>query len=140
MSQDTKKLIASLDANHDQGTQTGAMAQLLAMQDHLDLTQLCQKGPKALWQNEALVLQKIGFPRLNAVLPELLVWVQDMNWPGAWTIMRLLQSAPSDPFQAAWASAMKMARETDDEEWWNHLNLAQGIQRQDPEALIQLRD
>jgi len=36
---------------------------------------------------------RVGFPALNPVLPELLVWLQDMNWPVAERVAALLSGA-----------------------------------------------
>lgn len=39
---------------------------------------------------------KLGFPGLNPVFPELLKWVQDMNWPVAKDMIYLIGNARPD--------------------------------------------
>jgi hypothetical protein len=41
-------------------------------------------------QNAAEVLREIGYPRVKNYLYELLVWLQDVNWPGSRVIADLL--------------------------------------------------
>lgn len=43
---------------------------------------------------------RIGYPRVKSVMAELLVWLQDMNWPGSYQIAELLVSIgkPTIPY------------------------------------------
>jgi hypothetical protein len=54
------------------------------------LPMLIQPLGKAYWDNAALVLTKIESRRLKRHIPDLLEWLQDLNWPGAQTIAKLL--------------------------------------------------
>lgn len=36
---------------------------------------------------------KIGYPGINPILPDLLVWLQDINWPVAQDVVLLLKNA-----------------------------------------------
>lgn len=45
---------------------------------------------KSLWENAAIVLSRIGYPRIKHVIPHLLRCLQDVNWPGTKTIVNLL--------------------------------------------------
>lgn len=47
---------------------------------------------KSLWDNAADLLVEIGYPKIKSILYELLSWLQDMNWPGSYSISRLLVS------------------------------------------------
>ncbi|WP_157998414.1 DUF5071 domain-containing protein [Desulfosporosinus sp. OT] len=40
----------------------------------------------------AKAIVRIGYPRVQNVLAELLVWLQDMNWPGSYQIAELFVS------------------------------------------------
>ena len=40
----------------------------------------------------AVVLTRIGYPRIKDIIPDLLRWLQDINWPGAYEIAKLLAS------------------------------------------------
>lgn len=53
---------------------------------------LAPSGDKSDWDNEAIRIVNLGYPAVAEHLPELLVWLQDMNWPGARTIAEFLVS------------------------------------------------
>ncbi|NBT31387.1 MAG: DUF5071 domain-containing protein [Rhodobacteraceae bacterium] len=40
--------------------------------------------------------RELGFPAVNEVLPELLEWLQDANWPVAWPLASILQKAGTE--------------------------------------------
>lgn len=40
--------------------------------------------------------RSVGFPALNPVLPDLLAWLQDMNWPVAPSMVELLSTSGSE--------------------------------------------
>jgi hypothetical protein len=46
---------------------------------------------KGFWDNAALVLKGLGYPKVKPVLPKILEWIQDMNWPGSFEILDLLK-------------------------------------------------
>ncbi|HZG83064.1 MAG TPA: DUF5071 domain-containing protein, partial [Brevibacillus sp.] len=48
------------------------------------------------WDNAALVLSRMDHPRLKKHIPSLLVWLQDMNWPGAEVIAKKLMEMGED--------------------------------------------
>ncbi len=52
-------------------------------------SELCHKG---CWESAAEVLNQIGFPRIKSVLPYLMEWFQDINWPGVGTIVKTLRT------------------------------------------------
>ncbi|UHA73490.1 DUF5071 domain-containing protein [Paenibacillus sp. 481] len=45
---------------------------------------------KAYWDNAALVLSKIESKRLEVIIPDMIEWLYDLNWPGALEIAELL--------------------------------------------------
>lgn len=52
----------------------------------------CIEGEsKSLWDNCARALYEISDERLEAYLPPLLEWIQDLNWPGAIIILDRLK-------------------------------------------------
>lgn len=67
---------------------------------------------KNCWLNAAKVLNKIGYPRVKNVIPKLLEWLKDANWPGAIEIAGLLLSIgkPVIPY-------VKDALKSDDATW-----------------------
>ena len=65
-----------------------------------DLSILVKPIDKAHWDNAAMILRDIGYPRIHNILPNLLEWTQDLNWPGSRIIAELLASIgePLIPF------------------------------------------
>lgn len=55
----------------------------LALIDEEHIPMLIMPREKAYWDSAARVLKDIGYPRVKEVLPQLLVWLQDLNWPGS---------------------------------------------------------
>ena len=58
-----------------------------------DLTPLIlplYEGSQSIWDNCAKALSELSDDRLEKYLPLLLEWIQDLNWPGALTILERL--------------------------------------------------
>jgi hypothetical protein len=51
---------------------------------------LIQPLGKAYWDNAALVLSRMDDKRLETVIPGMIEWIADLNWPGAIQIQELL--------------------------------------------------
>jgi hypothetical protein len=51
---------------------------------------LMQPSGKACWENAALVLARMDVGQLQECVPQLLEWLQDLNWPGAGVIAGIL--------------------------------------------------
>lgn len=91
--EDIYLLIKKIDWNNPEYEINEAFNKLILIPDD-DLSLLIMPMmDKMCWYNSARVLKEIGFPRVKNVIPELLVWLQDMNWPGAEIIAELLLSA-----------------------------------------------
>jgi len=58
--------------------------------DNQYLPFLLQPMGKAYWDNAALVLSEIEYVRLEPLIPGMIEWMRDLNWPGAMTIANLL--------------------------------------------------
>ena len=56
---------------------------LLKNIDDEKIGMLVQPIGKPCWENSAIVLKKIEYPRIKQVIPKLLEWLQDMNWSAA---------------------------------------------------------
>ena len=97
MSSDTiEDLVDSLDWHEDQARQNEAVGLLVAAGDRLDLSLMLQSGSKSRWENQARVLRLVGYPRFRAIIPGMLEWLQDLNWPGSQEILQALTDAPKD--------------------------------------------
>jgi hypothetical protein len=81
--------IKNLNWEEPQYLQDYAISMLINIEDS-KLHGLLQPISKSHWKNAAIVLKKIGYPRVKSIIPELLQWIQDMNWPGAQEIVDLL--------------------------------------------------
>ncbi len=53
-----------------------------------------------------------------------MMWLQDMNWPGAFCILERLKGLVSDPyFERSYTECLKCANALEDESWMNNLRL-----------------
>jgi hypothetical protein len=84
-----EEYIQNLNTDAPQYLQDYAISQLIGLEDS-KLHLLLQPVSKSYWSNAAIVLKRIGYPRVKSIIPELLEWIQDMNWPGAQEIADLL--------------------------------------------------
>lgn len=66
---------------------------------------------KEIWDNCALILCSKTNGELIPYISDLLEWLQDMNWPGAWEILERLQKVPKDSFQNEYEEAIKKAQQ-----------------------------
>lgn len=82
-----------------------------------DLHLLIMPSHKWFWTTAAEILQYIGFPRLEIVLPDLLVWLQDMNWPGADKVINILSTCKPKLILPFIENALKTAAAEDDTMW-----------------------
>ena len=77
---------------------------------------------KMIWDNCALILSEKGDEELEPYLIELLKWLQDLNWPGALTIMnRLREYEKNNAFMMSLAYCMNCIEKTSDETWEENL-------------------
>jgi hypothetical protein len=81
--------INNLSSNAPQYLQDYAISMLVNLEES-KLHLLLQPRSKSYWKNAAVVLKQIGYPKVKAIIPGLLEWIQDMSWPGAEDIVDLL--------------------------------------------------
>ena len=75
------------------------------------------QNDKALWENSAKVLFKIGFPKVNAIFEDLFIWLQDLNWPGCNIIVNLFKNANRNDLINNIEKVAKIAISNSDEMW-----------------------
>lgn len=80
--EDNQALIQKLDWDTSEGEQAEAIQKLQDIQD-AELHLLLQPLGKEYWDGAAEVIVKLGYPRVKPILPGLLEWIQDTNWPGS---------------------------------------------------------
>ena len=100
-----------LQAIQDIVNDTGFPVQLL-IQDRID---------KDYWENAAIVLSKLGSPRIDCIIPSLLEWVEDLNWPGALIITGLLYSLPKKELEGPVTDALEQATIQHRKRWYKNL-------------------
>ena len=77
---------------------------------------------KNVWDNCAKILSARSNEELSPYLIELMEWLQDMNWPGAFCILdRLREMVNEQLFQHSYAICLKYAQALGDEVWESNL-------------------
>lgn len=83
-----------------------------------------KKYNKNVWENCAEILSERSDEELSPYLTELLKWLQDMNWPGAFCILDRLKRYKDDRwFKYSYDGCFKCAVALDDEVWQNNLKI-----------------
>jgi len=112
-----KYLINDLNWNKPQKIQDNAIEKLIDI-DEKELYLLVRPSKdKSCWENAAKVLEKIGYPKNKSILAELLIWLQDMNWPGAVIVFDILIAANKEDLIPYIENALKKANEERDYIW-----------------------
>lgn len=128
-----EEYLRNLDFDAPQYLQDYAIIQLSNLEEskfHL----LLQPISKSYWRNAAIVLKEIGYPRVKSIIPELLQWIQDMNWPGAKEIVDLLITIDD-----AIVPYVKQVLKSEDGIWIIWL-LSEVISKWNKELIIQIKD
>lgn len=77
---------------------------------------------KIIWAPCARVIELKSNEEIQPYLPLLLKWLQDINWPGAYTIMDRLAKMPFSMLEKCLDYSKKQAEEENDELWLYGLN------------------
>lgn len=78
---------------------------------------------KPVWDNCALILAEHSDNELNDYLYDLIEWLQDMNWPGAFCIFnRLKKYKNKENLISACEFCKKQAKKLEDEVWESNIN------------------
>ena len=87
--------------------------------------QPCSKNyNKNVWDNCAKILSARSNEELSPYMIELMEWLQDMNWPGAFCIFdRLKEMVNEQLFQYSYTICLRCARALDDETWESNLKM-----------------
>lgn len=85
------------------------------------------KYNRSVWKNCALIIAEKNDEKLKPHLVELLEWLQDMNWQGAFCILdRLQKFSDNDSLYSAISVCVERAKVHNDEVWESNLYLIQG--------------
>ena len=79
---------------------------------------------KNVWDNCAKILSARSNEELSPYLIELMEWLQDMNWPGAFCILnRLKEMVNEQLFNHSYTICLKCAKALDDQVWESNLKI-----------------
>ena len=79
---------------------------------------------KNVWDNCAKILSARSNEELSPYMIELMEWLQDMNWPGAFCIFDRLKGMVNEQlFQHSYTICLKCAQALEDEVWENNLRM-----------------
>ena len=85
---------------------------------------LTPKYNKNVWENCAVIISEKSDEKLKPYLVELLEWLQDMNWPGAFCILNRLQKySDNNSICIAIDVCIEKAKDCGDEAWESNLRL-----------------
>lgn len=116
-----KKKLLGLSWNNPLYIQEKSIYEISAMES-LNLKDLLQPGSKEYWENAAKVLFIIGYPRIKDIIPGLLVWLQDINWPGSMIVIDILRMVPKNVLVVYLEKAVIEAVGVSDEIWIENLS------------------
>lgn len=114
-----ENLIGYLDWDNPKYLQDYAIKKLLTINENqiIFLAQQFNHSPKSEWENIALILKIIGYPRNKGALPYLMEMFQDVNWPGVLTIVDLLKEIDIKILMPFINNAISKTIETNDAGW-----------------------
>ncbi|MDP4177252.1 MAG: DUF5071 domain-containing protein [Bacillota bacterium] len=115
-------LLLSLSWNQSLDIQENAICEIASM-NLLNPKDLLQPSRKEYWENAAKVLIKMGYPRIKESISGLLIWLQDMNWPGSNVVIEILRSLPKAVFIPHLECAVLEAMNTNDDIWLSNLSI-----------------
>lgn len=78
-------------------------------------------GKKSVWENCAMVLSRKSDDALRPYLFRLLIWLQDINWPGAFIIAERLQKVKISILCVSLSEAIHAAEKKADVIWLDYL-------------------
>ena len=83
---------------------------------------LTSKHNKNVWENCAVIISERSDEEIKPYLPEVLEWLQDMNWLGAFCILdRLKNYSDKNSILSAIIICIQKAKECNDEVWEDNL-------------------
>jgi len=100
----------------------GAAMRELEQLDEDTLSVLIQPNGKGCWENAAIVLKRIGYPRVRKVIPGLFEWLQDINWPGAEIVIEILANIEKKEILPYIETTLIEAAKKNDDPWITGIN------------------
>ncbi len=81
------------------------------------------KYSKHYWENAAIVISKKSPKEIEKVLPDLFIWLKDLNWPGSMIILDCINKLPDELIIPQKRAALEFAYGEDDEMWIENIKL-----------------
>lgn len=125
MELDLNCIMEMLDWNRPEIEQEQGIEFAKKVEDIRVFLQPCgEKYNKNVWDNCAKVLSSKTDRELDPYLTELLEWLQDMNWPGAFCVLDRLNAYEDNlGYRSAYELCVRRAQKEKDEVWENNLSL-----------------
>lgn len=114
-----------LNWNNDTLTQEQGISLANRIKDLSVFLQPTDFGSKAVWDNCAKILAKKTDDELEPYLVNLLEWLQDINWPGAFVIMNRLKAFSGEKLKSPFLKFVDNAIQLNNEEglmWLDYLS------------------
>ena len=123
-------IMGMLDWNNSAEEQAAGLAQAAQVENFQVFLQPCTEHyNKNVWDNCAKALAMRSDAELDACLENLLAWLRDMNWPGAFLILERLQAFQnSAALHRAIAGSLLCAQALGDEVWEENLRKLQNCE------------
>lgn len=122
---DIDYIMSLIDWNKGIDTQLQGIKMAESIENINVFLQPCNKNyNKNVWDNCAKILSKRTDDELSPYLIELLAWLQDLNWPGAYCIFERLQMyADNSSYSLALNTCLKYAQAVNDDVWESNLRM-----------------
>ena len=117
-----KDLVSKLSWEYPKEEQQKAINQLSVV-DERYFGLLFNKNLKETWENVVVVIEKIGCPKNEFFIPELLWLLQDVNWPGSMHAIDVLLKQNKDIVIPKLEQTIKEAYQQEDYMWLGGLKL-----------------
>ena len=113
------EIFEMLSWDSDEETQLKGIEEAKKVKNLSVFLQPCnEKYSKNIWDNCAKVLASHSDEELSFYFTDLLKWLQDMNWPGAFIIYNRLKAMPAtNDIKAEFDFCLKIAKQSGDEVW-----------------------
>ncbi len=122
---DILEILDMIDWNKPVETQSKGISLASKFENIVPFIQpLTPKHNKNVWENCAVIISQKSDEEIKPYLVELLEWLQDMNWPGAFCILdRLCKYSDNNTIFEAINTCIEKAKESRDDVWNSNLHL-----------------
>lgn len=120
--QKLESLLEMLSWNYDDKDEQKKIISILADEvSGIQIKKLIQPMSKKYWLNSSKVIKQIDTNAIKEFSADLLVWLQDLNWPGAFNILNLFEKIDFENFSQGFYESIDLAIKEKDEIWVENL-------------------